>query len=140
MKDIIEFFNIKKHSKNITESFWIYEWFRGIVEEELNLTFTSSGITVDDKRLRKIGVYHLYKDGEIVYIGMSVNLMIRLGKHYRDKEIDFDRIDFYEINGVDKKGLRSIEGRMIKRFNPIYNIQNNPQKKARQWTSELRFN
>lgn len=58
-----------------------------------------------------LGVYRLYKDNEIIYIGKSVNIKSRISQHIKDKEIDsYDYCEFanesdmniYELYYIDK--------------------------------------
>jgi len=138
MKDIIEFFNIKNYRLEVNENTSVYYWFRDVILDEIGETIYSRYTMKNDPILRKSGIYKLIKDGEVVYIGMSVNIMDRLTTHVYNKVIDFNSIYFYTIEGINKEGLRGIESRMIERFKPIYNIQGTS-KKSKNWTVNLKF-
>ena len=139
MKDIIDFLGIKNYRLEVEEYTSVYMWFRGVILDEIGETIYSRRTMKNDPILRKSGVYKLIKDGEVVYIGMSVNIINRLTNHVCDKAIDFNSIEFYTIDGVDKNGLLNIESRMIERFKPKYNIQKT-ENSAREWTKEIELN
>lgn len=65
----------------------------------------------------KIGIYFLLKDGKIVYIGQTHELLKRV-KWHMNQEMDFKDIRFIECN-EDK--LTFYETRWIKKFKPIFN-------------------
>lgn len=62
------------------------------------------------------GVYFLYDGDELVYIGQSNNVMMRIGEHIKEGVKEFDRFEFYPT--VDKTRL---EGFLIQMFKPKYN-------------------
>tara|TARA_R110000822_G_C14957555_1_gene455775 strand:+ start:58 stop:480 length:423 start_codon:yes stop_codon:yes gene_type:complete len=138
-KEIIDFLNIKNYSLKIESHTSVYLWFRDLVLKEIGTNQWDRYTAQNDPILRRSGIYKLSKDGEVVYIGMSINIISRLSTHVMNKLIDFDLIELHTIDGVDKQGLRNIESRMIKAFNPKYNIQKT-QTSARKWTNELSFN
>src|SRR5690606_3034578 len=51
-------------------------------------------INADLKRIipEEVGIYHLFKDDILVYIGMSKNIKKRILGHFRQKEMDFDNV------------------------------------------------
>lgn len=63
------------------------------------------------------GVYFLYNDDELVYIGESDNLYRRIGQHIASKEKIFNRFELYPT--TDRKRL---EGFLIRMFKPKYNV------------------
>lgn len=67
------------------------------------------------------GVYFLFAGGELVYVGQSVNVFVRLAAHMREK--DFDRWS-YVLCGRDE--LDTLETRFIKAFRPPLNIARVP--------------
>ncbi len=71
---------------------------------------------------KKVGIYFLIKNSEILYIGQSINIQYRIGCHARDGIIDFDRFTILE---VDKQFLCMVEARLIKRFKPKHNVMHN---------------
>jgi excinuclease UvrABC nuclease subunit len=73
------------------------------------------------------GVYFLIKDGEIVYIGKSVNLRSRLNTHRREK--DFDSVYVLECEGDFPLFMN--EYNHIRKFRPVLNIPYNPDKKVK---------
>lgn len=69
--------------------------------------------------MRKIvsGVYALYFKGDLVYIGESSNVFLRIGQHVKENLKLFDSFEVYET--FDRKRLESI---LIFVFDPVYNI------------------
>lgn len=67
------------------------------------------------------GVYFLYDEDELVYVGQTDFLYGRLAVHKTDKK--FDKFSFYPINDRNEKNL--LEWFYIKKFKPIYNISEN---------------
>ena len=64
------------------------------------------------------GIYFLYKDKNLVYIGQSVCVMQRVGTHLNEGFKDFNNVYFML---VPKKYLTEIEGSLIRYFRPKYN-------------------
>ena len=64
----------------------------------------------------KEGVYFLYDEGELVYIGTSNNLYQRIGEHIADDKKKFDSFELYPT--TDRLRL---EGFLIDAFKPKYN-------------------
>jgi hypothetical protein len=62
-------------------------------------------------------VYLLIKDSEVVYVGRSQNLKLRLKQHRRDK--DFDRHEFYRCESIDK--AKDLEAVLIQQHRPRLN-------------------
>jgi len=72
-----------------------------------------------------LGIYHLFYNDQLVYIGMSKNLRGRLITHLKDKDMPFNNVlwfcmDMYTENPTIEETLR-IEHNMIKRFKPALN-------------------
>lgn len=63
------------------------------------------------------GVYFLIKNGVVVYIGESNNILMRIGQHIAEGVKDFDSFEIYPTS--DRKRL---EGFLIMAFKPKYNI------------------
>lgn len=66
------------------------------------------------------GIYFLYKNNDIVYIGQTKNLISRLAVHLADKNKDFDSYKFLEL--PHNMNLNKLERFLIKKFKPEYNI------------------
>lgn len=67
-----------------------------------------------------IGIYFLYKDDELVYIGQSKNIGLRIyDGHVRGKAKDFDSYKFVEIS--DDYNINKIERLLIEKYLPTYN-------------------
>lgn len=64
-----------------------------------------------------IGVYLLYKDTELVYVGISCNLANRISTHKRTKDFDTAKI----IKSSDYATCLYIENFIIEYFWPKYN-------------------
>jgi len=63
--------------------------------------------------------YILSLENEIIYIGYSSSLSMRLHQHKYDK--NFDKIILIEM--TDKKAARLMEKTLIKQYKPKYNYQ-----------------
>jgi hypothetical protein len=63
------------------------------------------------------GIYFLIKDGKIVYVGQSVNILERIKTHYYSLK-EFNRFYYIECK---KEELNKLEGEYIFKFFPIYN-------------------
>lgn len=69
---------------------------------------------------KKTGLYFLYDNNSIVYIGKSVvNIAKRLADHYADLSKQFNRIDVYLINNL--ADLEIAEIYLISKHKPLYN-------------------
>lgn len=66
-----------------------------------------------EKSARRKGVYVLYKDDKLIYIGMSINLLGRLRNH----DIKFDFADVY----LTRKHPFEIEAKAINTYRPPLN-------------------
>lgn len=67
------------------------------------------------------GIYFMYMDEELVYIGQSINISSRIINHYRENTKVFNKVFFIK---VDADSLLSVERDLIKKFNPKYNKTN----------------
>lgn len=66
------------------------------------------------ERLPQCGIYFLFLNMELVYIGKSANIYTRLGGHHKD----FDRVAVIE---VAEKDLGAVEYALIGTFKPKHN-------------------
>ncbi|WP_144156490.1 DUF4224 domain-containing protein [Paraburkholderia sp. BCC1885] len=64
------------------------------------------------------GVYFLIRNREIVYIGMTKTFFARIAAHLTGEK-EFDSVAFIPVAEKDVLGM---EGEMIARFNPVYNV------------------
>ena len=64
------------------------------------------------------GVYFLFFDKQIVYIGQSKFAMRRVVDHLGQKKIQFDG---YAILNIDESELSATENHLIYKFKPLYN-------------------
>lgn len=67
---------------------------------------------------REQGVYILLLRGDIVYVGMTINLFERLGSHVKDKV--FDEVYFLPVPG-NLGRLKMVEATLIRVFDPLLN-------------------
>jgi len=72
------------------------------------------------------GIYFLYDEDNLLYIGKAINISKRIKDHYIQGRIPFtyylyDEFDEYEL-------LPTIERELIKKNKPEYNIQHNKRK------------
>jgi hypothetical protein len=63
-------------------------------------------------------IYFLYRDDELLYIGGSTNINVRIQVHNSVCQIPFDR---YEVMEVEYDKLWETEARLIKKHQPPYN-------------------
>lgn len=66
------------------------------------------------RRLPRCGIYFLFSNNELVYVGQSTNIYSRLGNHNKD----FDEIAAIE---VPQQHLKAIEYGLIAAFDPKLN-------------------
>lgn len=66
------------------------------------------------------GVYILYKNNNIVYVGESANILSRIGEHIRENMKDFDEFEYFELNEEDRMDLEAFIIRVMK---PKYNMK-----------------
>ncbi|MCK5616220.1 hypothetical protein KAR91_80905 [Candidatus Pacearchaeota archaeon] len=76
----------------------------------------------------KPGVYFLFKDMDLVYIGESQCIMPRICQHYGQK--DFDSYRIYAVMPNEKE-RKILERRLIKKHRPILNSAYNDNIKFR---------
>ena len=72
-----------------------------------------------------LGIYHLFYNDQLVYIGMSKNIRGRLLCHLKDKDMPFNNVlwfcmDILRENPSIEETLQ-IEHNMIKKFKPALN-------------------
>lgn len=63
------------------------------------------------------GCYLLYRDGVVVYVGQSVNIMSRIGAHLANPLKRFDGFSYTEVDG----NLNEAESELIATYNPSDN-------------------
>ena len=68
--------------------------------------------------VRVVGVYFLMRDGEVVYVGQSVNFHRRLHNHLEEGK----KFDAYYLMECDKADLTRVERRWIDALRPEYNM------------------
>jgi len=81
-------------------------------------TFTLDGI----QDLRKAGLYFLYKNDVLVYIGVSKNIYVRVLEHCFDNTKDFDSIKAISTKDNANRTVTEImEVFLISNYKPKYN-------------------
>ena len=70
-----------------------------------------------------MGIYHLFSDDKLVYIGMSKNIRKRLIEHLRDDAKVFNNVLWFCTGDRTIDKVFEIERNLIKLHNPILNIQ-----------------
>lgn len=65
------------------------------------------------------GIYFLYNDDELVYIGKSQNIFQRIGTHIKEGIKEFNNWDYQEIDNENERS--ELEGYLINVFKPKYN-------------------
>lgn len=66
------------------------------------------------------GIYFLYEDEKLVYIGQSIHIHKRVLDHYSEGKKFFNRVFFIR---VEQNSLLKIESELIKEFRPKYNLR-----------------
>lgn len=69
----------------------------------------------------KIGIYYLYKDNEIVYIGSSKTLGFRIIRHKVGKSGKYKKFDSFSYKLCSEQKLLEVEARAIFKHTPIHN-------------------
>lgn len=64
------------------------------------------------------GIYFLLSEGQIVYVGQSINSAVRVYEHVRKKVIKFDS---YFTLPCKRSDLTPLESRYIQKFRPKFN-------------------
>jgi len=94
------------------------------------------------------GVYFLYRDNKIVYIGMSKdNVMDRVVRHSKEKKKVFSRFRIREYSELSDTQLLAKEKSLIKHWQPEYNVIHNFKEKVKrrksasnEWHTEEELN
>lgn len=63
-----------------------------------------------------IGVYFLYKNNQLVYIGQSTDILLRVRNHFKEK--DFDSYSYFEC---ELEKLNEVERFLIEKYTPKLN-------------------
>lgn len=66
----------------------------------------------------RCGVYFLFQQGRLVYVGQAINMARRIGQHTHDKA--FDSYSYIECPQAE---LNAVEQTYIQRFRPPLNVQ-----------------
>jgi len=109
-----EFDKLKKIRKNTTE-------IRAkSINKKLDLWFFNRRQFVSDI-FEAGGIYFLYNNKEIVYIGESKNMVHRIIQHTNNTSMIFDEFKMWRF-GFSKKQRQEKERELIIKFMPKYNI------------------
>ena len=78
---------------------------------------------VKTRHILVLGIYFLYHDQKIVYIGQSkTNVMQRICDHYAEGLKDFNSFSFLPYTSYSDKKLSFKEETLIKKHSPKYNV------------------
>ena len=66
---------------------------------------------------RYCGIYFLFKNNSVVYVGQSENILTRINAHYNSDKV-FDSWNYIEAHKVD---LNNLEAESILKYNPPLN-------------------
>lgn len=69
----------------------------------------------------KLGIYHLFLDERLIYIGMSKNLKERLLYHLNSNDMPFNYCLWFVLEEMSLKRVLLIEKRLIKSHKPSLN-------------------
>jgi hypothetical protein len=70
-----------------------------------------------------VGIYFLFRKGELVYVGQSTDIMQRIQQHRTDKVFDS-----FAYKQCDRRSLNEIEANTIAYYKPEYNIIHNKER------------
>lgn len=65
------------------------------------------------------GMYHLFSEDQLLYIGITDNLQRRIKEHYRN--LDFQYFLTFDCSNMTRKELEAQETLMIQKLNPPLN-------------------
>lgn len=108
--------------------------FRKIITKQSNKSALNLSIIQNKKKIMKDKgyIYALIKDDNIVYIGKSTNIMMRLSSHITEGIKDFDYYSIVEVIDLYKHNSSYLSEReiyYIEKIRPFYNIAHNNVKK-----------
>lgn len=69
------------------------------------------------------GVYFLYGNKQLLYVGSSKNMRLRIKEHRREKRINFNSFKILPLIGAELDELLPNEYYYISELNPLLNIQ-----------------
>ena len=69
----------------------------------------------------QLGIYHLFFEDQLVYVGMSKSIRGRLRMHLKDKDMPFNNVLWFCSGDLTIKQTLTIEYKMIKKFKPVLN-------------------
>ena len=69
-------------------------------------------------------IYFLMENGNMIYLGKTDNLKIRIKNHVFKRKIKFDSVKFIQIDKNFKFNWHEIK--LIQFFQPVSNIKDNP--------------
>ncbi len=73
----------------------------------------------------ELGIYHLFYNDQLVYIGMSKKIRGRLLQHLKDNDMPFNNVLWFcaeqLIDDATIEDILRIEYKMIKKFKPVLN-------------------
>ena len=74
----------------------------------------------------ELGIYQLFYNDQLVYVGMSKSIRGRLRQHLKDEDMPFNNVlwfcsSIFKDGGASIKETLELEYRMIKRFKPVLN-------------------
>lgn len=79
-------------------------------------------VPLSKERIYKIvGIYFLYQDDDIVYVGQSQNIGQRVYTHLAKDEKVFNYYAVYECPKLSQQEMDNLEARIILEFDPRYN-------------------
>jgi hypothetical protein len=72
-----------------------------------------------------LGIYHLFYNEQLVYVGMSKNIRGRLMCHLKDNDMPFNNVLWFCADQIDEgltiQDILELEYKMIKKFKPVLN-------------------
>ena len=68
-----------------------------------------------------LGIYHLFYEDQLVYVGMSKSIRGRLKQHIKDDDMPFNNVLWFSTREKGIKKTLQIEYNMIKKYKPVLN-------------------
>jgi len=88
---------------------------------EADILAIARDLALPAKDVRTAGIYFLFKDSELIYIGQSGGCQVRINQHLMQTLIDFDAYTILPVQG-SRAYRGQVERALIEYFQPTYNL------------------
>ena len=125
--EIYKLFELKaselSYLENIVKSSEVWDYIKQDITDrqiyqKLDMKF-NSGIyyTTFNEPIKESGIYLLFKDDKVIYIGKSNNMKNRINQHKKDKDFNSVKCIIFKDEGL----VNLYEPYLIQKYKPIYN-------------------